>query len=376
MDTSPTPDPSKRIIRTVIVAAVVILAAVLFWPQAKETFEPKPTAADVAILPAGAERAVVGPVKIAPGTAFTLYAVLEAETRGGDRVYYTEAPGLEIDGQAVPSDALRQWDRPQRVKVFWFSVEGPAPFLQLKAPEQLDRFKFTEFFRSDWPATWSTPGRLDSSFAQNLSRDDEGDRKGLEGSRPFGTQRFQVRIELFDHEKDITPAERFISPGGAALPDALDTFPTVYAAYPGAAGPASLAFGLTEIEPPPDGGAALQARLSDLTERHLAFARVPLIRRVIAAAGTTSDALDWQEIDLSQGAGPVWHEVGDEGGGDGVARGDLLRAGGRIVVLYEDRGVPGRLDRDDLCFDFEQGAQVLPLSEVFVGEGLLELARL
>ena len=61
---------------------------------------------------------------------------------------------------------------------------------------------------------------------------------------------------------------------------------------------------------------------------------------------------------------------------DGVARGDLIRAGGRVVVLYEDRGTPGRLDRGDLCFDFEQGAEVLPLSEVFVGEGLLELARL
>lgn len=375
MEPSPTSDPSKRIVRIVIVVSVVLIAIVLLWPKAKESLAPTPLSAEVAILPAGAERAVVGPVELPPGTDFTLYAVLAAKTRGGEPVYYTEAPGLEIDGKTVPSDALLRWDRPQTVKVFWFTVEGPAPYLELKAAENLDRFKFTEFFRPDWPATWSAPGRMDSRFDQNLTRG-EAEEDALAGRRQFGTQRFQVRIELFDKEKDITPAERFISPGGDALPEALATFPTVYEAYPGAAGPASLAFGLTQLEPPADAGPDLQARLADLTEHHLAFARVPLIREVIAAAGTTSDAIEWQEVDLSKEAGPAWRGEGGETGADGVSRGDLLRAGGRVVVLYEDRGIPGRLDRDDLCFDFEQGAEVLPLSEVFVGEGLLELARL
>jgi len=374
MDTPPPTDPSKRIVRIVILVAVVLVALVLLWPKAKEHFQPKPMKADVAILPAGAERAIVGPVEITPGTEFTLYAVLEAETRGGERVYYTEAPGLEIDGEAVPADALLRWDRPQTVKVFWFTIEGPAPYLQLKAPENLDRFKFTEFFRPDWPATWSVPGRLDSNFDQNLTRG-EGEEGVLGGSRPFGTQRFQVRIELFDHDKEITPAQRFISPGGDALPGALATLSTVYAALPGPAGPASLAFGLTEIAPPPDAGPELRKRLAELTAQHLAFARLPVIRQVIAAAGTTADALDWQEVDLADGEGPAWQD-GDAQAADGVAPGDLVRAGGRVVVLYQDRGTPGQLDRDDLCFDFEQGAEVLPLSEVFVGEGLLELARL
>ena len=216
----------------------------------------------------------------------------------------------------MPADALLRWDRPQIVKVFWFTIEGPAPYLELKAPENLDRFKFTEFFRPDWPATWTAPGRLDSRFDQNLERSG-ATAEALGGRRPFGTQRFQVRIELFDDDKDITPAERFISPGGSALPDALDSFPTVYAAEPGPAGPASLAFGLTQIEPPPDAGPALQERLADLTERHLAFARLPVIREVIAAAGTTSDALDWQEVDLAEGAGPAWQRA-DEPDGSGT----------------------------------------------------------
>jgi len=378
MDTSSTSEnTSKRIVRIVIVAALAVVAVVLIWPKAKESLAPKPERAIVAIQVAGAERAVTGPVEITPGTDFTLYAVLEAKSRSGEPVYYTEAPGLEIDGKPVPADALRRWDRPQRVKVFWFTVEGPAPYLKLKAPENLDRFTYTEFFRADWPTAWTIPGSVTSRFGQSLSRGEAGSEANvLGGERTFGTQRYQVRIELFEGDKQITPSARYISPGSKALPDGAATFSTVYSAYPGAAGPASLAFGLTEIKPPPEPGADLQGRLTDLTEKHLAFSRLPLIRQVLAAAGTTSDDLDWHEVDL--GDGPAWSggESGGAGSDEGVSRGDLLRAGGRVVVLFEDRGTLGRLDRQDLCFDFEQGAAVLPLSEVFVGEGLLELAHL
>ena len=62
-------------------------------------------------------------------------------------------------------------------------------------------------------------------------------------------------------------------------------------------------------------------------------------------------------------------------GGEGMASGDLLRAGERLVVLYEDRGTFGVLDAADLCFDFFKGAAVRRLDEVFSGDGLLEWTR-
>ncbi len=362
-------DSSKRIIWIVVVVAVVVSAIVFLYPAAKESFEPTLVAARVAIQPAGSDAAIVGPVEVPAGTSFTLHAVLEARGRDGAPVYYTQAPALEIEGRRVPKGALRTWDRPWKVKVFWFTVEGPAPYVKLQAPDQIERFRFSEFFRPEWPSDWSVPGRLEARFSESLA---EVEAKASEG-RSFGTQRYQVRIELFEREEDLTPSQRFISPGGDALPDQAASFPTVYAALPGhAAGPASLAFGLTELEPPPEPGAELLGRLADLTRRHLAFSRLTLIRQVIEGAGREPGTLDWQRIDLDHG--PLWSDSAE-----GAHAGDLLRVGGRLVVLYRDRetkGTPGRLDRQDLCFDYARGASVVPLSEVFTGEGLVDLARL
>ena len=253
------------------------------------------------------------------------------------------------------------------LKVFWFTVEGFAPFVKMETAEQLDRFHHTEFFRPEWPAAWSIDGRLDPKFSAALAEGAVG-----AGDRAFGTQRFQVRIEVFPEEDALTAQERYVSLGADALPDAVDRFPTVYAALPGPAGPASLAFGLSQLEPPPSASADLTRRLAALGDQRLAFSRVPLIRQVIQAAGKSRSEVAWNDIDLA--AGPAW---GD--GEGGVGTGDLVRAGSRVVVLFRDhaeQGTPGRLDREDLCFDYERGAAVRSLSEVFTGEGLVELARL
>lgn len=354
----------RRIIVTVFVVAGAVLLLLVLWPRAAARLAPEPVAAHAAVQPEGAEAAVVGPVEIEAGRPFTLHAVLEARTRGGEPLYYTRAPALELGGERVPAEALRSWDRRQAVRVFWFTVEGFAPYVRLEAPEQLDRFHYTEFFRPERPSEWSIQGRLEPRFSEGLERD-AVDRE----ARSFGTQRFQVRIELFENEKDVTALARFTSAGGEALPGEVETFPAVYSALPGPAGPASLAFGLTQIEPPAGAGADLLSHLAEMTRRRLAFSRAPLLREVLAAAGTTSGALAWETVDLA--AGPAWGE-----GGGGVGTGDLLRAGARVVVLYRDQGTAGVLDRDDLCFDYERGAAVRPLSEVFAGGGLVELARL
>jgi hypothetical protein len=355
-------EPTRRILAIVIGAAAVVVALLVLWPEAKERLEPELLAARVAVQPAGAEAAVAGPVELAAGREFTLHAVLEARGRDGEPVYYTEAPALELDGRRVAPAALRRWDRRQTVKILWFTVEGFAPYVKLEQAEQLDRFHFTEFFRPEWPSAWSVPGRLEPRFSESLERD------ALElADRSFGTQRFHVRIELFEDQDAPTAARRFASAEGAALPAAVESFPAVYAALPGPAGPASLAFGLTQIEPPPAPGPELHARLAELTRLRAAFTRALLVRRVIEAAGRTPADLSWATVDL--GAGPAWGE-------GGVGTGHLLRAGARTVVLFRDRGRAGVLDRDDLCFDYERGAAVRPLAEVFAGGGLVELADL
>lgn len=354
----------RRIVIGVMVVATVAILGLVLWPRAKEGLAPALVAAHVALRPAGADAALVGPVEIEAGTPFTLHAVLEARERGGATVYYTEAPALEIDGEAVPTEALRRWDRAGAVRIFWFTIEGVVPYVKLEDPAQLDRFHFTEFFRPEWPSAWTIDGRLEPRFSESLEREVVESQ-----DRAFGTQRFQVRIEIFEEDGDLTPRTRFISAGGAALPDGVEDFPTVYAALPGAAGPSSLAFGLSQIEPPAAPDAELLARLTELTRRRLAFSRNPLVALAIQAAGRSRADLAWATVDLE--AGPPWGE-----GEGAVGIGDLVRVGARVVVLFRDHGVAGRLDRDDLCFDYERGAAVRPLAEVFTGEGLVELARL
>lgn len=358
--------PERKITVTVMVTLGAILLLLYLWPKAAERLAPELARAHVAVQPDGADTAVVGPVEIEAGQGFTLHAVLEARARGGETVYYTEAPALTIAGERVPGEALRPWDRDRVTRVFWFSVEGFTPYVRLEAPAQLERFHFTEFFRPEWPAGWSIPGRLEPRFSESLEQDSFDAEE-----RSFGTQRFQVRIELFADEDALTAEERYISAGGDALPDQVETFPGVYAALPGPAGPASLAFGLSQIEPPPGAGPEVLSRLAELTRRRIAFSRAPLLRQVMAGADRSPAEVGWVEVDLA--AGPAW---GEAGGGSGVGPGDLIRAGPRVVVLFRDRGTEGVLDRADLCFDYEQGAAVRPLSEVFSGEGLLDWADL
>lgn len=385
----------KKIFWTVVAVAVVAVAALVAMPRVEERVAPRPTAAWVAIEVEGSGVARVGPVSIEAGTPFTLHAVLAAETRRGETIYYTEAPALAFgDEEPLAAEALRRWPSDRQAKVLWFTVEGPSPYVKLEGGS-LERFRLTEHLRSDWPFAWSVRGRLEPANDDVLATAE------ADAEYPFGTLRFQVRIELFGREVTVLPEARFASWGKEELPERLDEFPTVTAHLPGAARPASEVFGLTQLESPEeevrtgtladldelrDAGSLRQA-LVELTRQRLAFSRLPLLAEVLAAAGVDADAVPWQPIELT----------GALGWGEEVHPGDLLSAGGRVVVLYRDaapaapvpEGVPaapaigsgpgnGRLDGDDLALDYVRGASVRRLSDVFdvTAEGTLSWAPL
>ncbi|HUO86155.1 MAG TPA: hypothetical protein VM617_02090 [Thermoanaerobaculia bacterium] len=366
----------KRIFWSVVAVAVVVVAALVAWPRVEQRVAPRPTAAWVAIEVEGSGVARVGPVSIDAGTPFTLHAVLEAVTRRGDTIYYTEAPGLMFPDREVGAEALRRWPGGREARVLWFTVEGPSRFLELSSAAGLERFRFAEFLRSDWPFAWAVRGRLGAGNEEARSS------AGGDAELPFGTQRFQVRIELYGRESTVMPQQRFISWGREMLPDHSAEFPTVHAALSGPPRAASEVFGLTQIEiagkegsSSSPGGGELRGTLVELTRERLAFSRVPLLAEVLAAADVAADELPWQPVTL--GGTLAW-------GGE-ISAGDLLRAGGRVVVLYRDAApadagdgpvgaaVPaaasgpgdGRLDGDDLCLDYVRGASVRRLSEVF-----------
>jgi hypothetical protein len=371
----------KRIFWTVVAVAVVVVAALVAMPRVEERAAPRPTASWVGIEVEGSGVARVGPVSIEAGTPFTLHAVLAAETRRGETIYYTEAPALSFGDEPVAADALRRWPSNRQAKVLWFTVEGPSPYLALPGGS-LERFRLAEYLRSDWPFAWSVRGRVEPA------NDDAMATAGADAEYPFGTQRFQVRIELFGREATVLPEARFASWGREELPARLAEFPTVTAYLPGPARPASEVFGLTQLEASGDDGRTetrsdlealadagrLRESLVELTRQRLAFSRLPLLAEVLAAAGVQADAVPWQPIELTGAL--AW--------GDEVHAGDLVSAGGRVVVLYRDAAPAtavregltaapaidsgpgdGRLDGDDLALDYVRGASVRRLSEIF-----------
>ncbi|MEM8996900.1 MAG: hypothetical protein AAGF23_19100 [Acidobacteriota bacterium] len=339
-----------------IVAALILLvvAAVLFQPAVEEQLAPKLETAWVAIEAPGSEVAEVGRLELEEGQPFKLRAVAFARARDGSPVYYTEAAGLVIDGQPVPAEQIRRWDRSKPLKVRWYTVEGRYPYLPLDETG-IQAFEFQEFLRSDWPLAWTVPGEIDAAHDNHLEGSPHLQRQ------LFGTQRYQVRIELYRRADDLVPEQVIDSWGFRDLKENLAAFPTAVMRAKGGAGLVSTVYGLTQLEPPAEPPEGLLAQIDELAGADIAFSRLTLLRDLTAAAGVTFATAPWRSVEL----------VGTQGFGDGGVRaGDLLRVGDRVVVLYEDRGGLGVLDYDDLCFDLVQGIEVRALGEVFSGEGL------
>lgn len=379
----------RRWVLWIVLAVMVIgLAVVLLAPKVEQVLEPQPRRALVAIERSGSGIAVVGPVDVEAGEAFTLHAVLEAEDRSGETIYFTEAPSLRIEGAEISGASLRPWDGARTARVLWFSIEGPASYYELAAPDQISRFQMIEFFHPEWPSGWQVRGRLDPRFDEGVTGGDRGadeskarpEADGLETG--FGTQRYHVRIELFAQEDDVLPVESFRSESAERALAAPETYPTASVALPGPLGNVSRYFGVTQIglDESYEGSVPTEwtSQITTWTRQKLAFSRLSLIAEVLRSADRTLDDLEWQLVN-ADGEVP-WRSLEDDGvsdqGTEGVEPGDLLRAGSRIVFLYQDRGIVGRLDRDDLCFDFDRGAIVRPLGAVFIGSGDLEWARL
>ena len=343
---------------------LVLLAGtfgLLLWPKVAESIAPEPVRAWVAIEVEGEEEvARVGRFEVSPETEVTLHAVLEAED-GGEPLYYTNAPALEIDGEVVPPERIRPWDRHLEPRILWFTVEGVGPFLKLETPEDLEKFRFTELFRPDWPRTWSVPARVASQHSRHLKRSE------AERQRSFGVQRYHVRIDLVDPVDPLIVKKSAQSWGADEVLEREERFPTLLVELEPPLEVVSRYFGLTQLIPSDVVLPELSEEISRLAEDELAFTRAFLLRAHLEDAGRRWEDLSWRRIDWSGG---------DLRWGSDVRPGDLLRVASRAVILYDDRGAEGVLDDEDLCVDFERGAALVPIGEIFTGEGLVEWASL
>lgn len=337
-------------------ALVAAVAAFVLVPRITEVAAPAPVALWVAIQPDGDDIARVSPIELAAGRPFRLHAVLEAETLRNERVFFTEARALEIGGEVIAAKRLRPWPGPRKARVLWFTVEGSTPYREVASLEELNAMRFREIFQPDWGQAWSVVGDLRPGV-ENFLPGAESVRR----DQRFGTQRFQVRIEIFAGESELVPELRLASWGPEDLPERADQFPAVTALLPAALEIPSRVFGLTQIETVRgEVSSAAAPYMADWTDRLIAFSRATLVRRWLA-----NQEIAWEDL--------VWQGAEPGSGSVAVRPGDLLRVGGRLVWFLEDRGAAG-LDGEDWCLDFDRGARVERLGDVFVGEGLVEWA--
>jgi hypothetical protein len=358
----------ERESRRVFVAVALIFAAILalrFWPRLAARFQPKPLAAYVAIQPEGEEMARAGVHALEAGKPFRLHAVLEAETFGGGRVYFTGASRLSLRAdEEVPADQLRRWPAEgRRARVRWWTVEGFAPYLAVASEADLARFRLDETFHAEWGSAWSVEGVVDP---RNVQLDSGSPLRPL----PFGTQRYQVHIEIYADEEAITPEAKVASAGAeAAVEGSVGS--AVLASLPGPLARASRAFGLTQIDPAEGLSDGARSRIAGWHDAGIAFERTALLAEHLKAAGRDAGALAWETIDLAASP-PAWSGEGGRAPGAATA-GDLLQAGGRIVILFRDQGTGARLDPADLVFDLHRGAKIRRIDEVYREAGGLEL---
>jgi len=325
----------------------------------------EPVAALVAIEVPGEGIARVGPVDLNSGETIHLRAVLEGR-EDNRTVYYSEARRLEIAGVEVSADSLRPWPS-KPIRCLWHTLEGVGPYIEIKASEQLAGLHFINFSHPDWGVACSALATISARQRETMTVPDD------QRTLAFGQQNYQVWVELFDKESDLVSRQSFKSPGSDELMARPENFSRVHMKLPGRLAKAASVFGLSQLEPAGDLPEVVREQILTLDRRGLFFSRRPLLRDLIAAGG---EHLAWRLIELDGERAFLTDDeeasVNTDRGG--LRSGDLLRIGGRVVVLFRDVGRPGVVDGDDLCFDYERGAVVRRLADVFVGEGEVEWA--
>ncbi len=357
---------SERRYLWIAVAVVVVVSLALFVvPKLREELAPEPHSALVGVEIAGSGVAEVGRIRLDPGTPFKLHAVLAAQGRDGELYYYTQATALRINGEDVPAERLRVWDRAGEIAVLWFTVEGYRPFMEIPDLTSLESFRFEESFRPEWGRGWVVTGSL-SPGNNALAR-------GFEPGEeiPFGTMRYHVRIEKYFRKGDPAPVARYRSPGA----DAVDTSggtdwtverPTrIVAALSGGLDRVSAVFGLPHLEPTVDAAGEVRTELRRWYLSSRSFTRLLVLGGLLEDRGLHWRDLSWEPV-----------EPALEPSLGAIGPGDFLRSGERVVVFWKDAGVEGHLDYDDLCFDLAESAAVRRLGEIFTGGGVLDWSDL
>ncbi len=327
-------------------AIFAVLVALIALPLAIEHIreQRRPVIAEARIVMATDEDPVfrTGPRRVDDEGTVEVALALRLSRAGSEDQWLAPVAEMVIDERPVSHIQSSEWPDSERlVRVFWFSVESTILGGRLSASEAGERLRYRSYLAPEMGRGLRATRLPDAHNDDHIGRQIEGEKK-----RP-GTVRLYARAEVVEKQKDIRPLSTATTLGVEHLLD--PAFPTVFRGLDlGEEINQTVGefFGLPGFEPVDDPPGtwndvtknAFGRRFTDLVADRLAVSGWTLA--AIAVSGVPE--LDPETLtplgevavsdDRLQRAGrPLkWQ--------DEIRRGDLLKSGGRWIVLLEDDG--------------------------------------
>lgn len=147
------------------------------------------------------------------GETMKLYTVIAGKKHKQEELtYFTNAPGLRLDGKIIPADKIENWQRRWGVvKVLWFKIDTEKDTYIPVKDEDVLNIAYNDDYCSEWGFAWDkimevAPEKDINIFTQELKIPQE-----------YGTTRFKIQALIYTKDNPIIPLRKVNSPGKEAM---------------------------------------------------------------------------------------------------------------------------------------------------------------
>ena len=188
---------------------ILYYATIHIAPERVPTFEQAWVVSQVA----GEKVASNEPKLVNIGETIKLYTVIAGKKHKQEELtYFTNAPGLKLDGKTIPADKIENWQRRWGVvKVLWFKIDTIKDTYIPVKDEDVLTITYNDDYCSEWGFAWDkimevAPEKDINIFTQELKIPQE-----------YGTTRFKIQALIYAKDNPIIPFRKVNSPGNEAM---------------------------------------------------------------------------------------------------------------------------------------------------------------
>jgi len=153
------------------------------------------------------------PKLVKKGEPINLYTVIAGKKRNKKELtYFTNAPGVKLNGKIIPPDRIENWQRRWGVvKVLWFKIDTEKKSYIPGKNGQVPTIAYAEDYCSEWGFSWDkilevNPEEYLNPFTQELKIRQE-----------HGTVRFKIQALIYTKDNPVIPLRKINSPGKDAV---------------------------------------------------------------------------------------------------------------------------------------------------------------